>query len=207
MVRFRLFLALILIFVILGCRKAEQKHAVQPEANQAQSALANAEARMQKLSAQVEQLQIENQRLRGKNTFLESQNRNLLPRIQRLMDGYGTGIWDYDATAQYPVFVESLKGAGVRGMIVAMNKRFRRSREPIVLFKKKEGNTVFIGVDNDEQLGEQMGSDGALGYMTSVAYSLTSIPGVQCVYFAIEGGEHASPGKYCKGRLEPLEPQ
>lgn len=56
-------------------------------------------------------------------------------------------------------------------------------------------------------LGEQMGSNGALSYMTAVAYSLVSVKGIDCVFFDIGEGEHASPGKYCKDSLEPLTPQ
>jgi len=148
-----------------------------------------------------------NQRLKAKNDLLASQNENVQPRIQELIAGYGTGIWDYAENTNYPVFVKSMKGAGVRDVMAELNDRFRKYKQPKVQFKKKEDATVFISVDNEDQLGEQMGSNGALGYMAVVTYSLTSVKGIDCVYFDIGESEHASPGKYCKDRLEPLTPK
>src|SRR3972149_5020163 len=126
---------------------------------------------------------MENQRLKAKNELIASQNNDIRPRLQQLIGGYGTGIWDYADNANYPVFVKSMKGAGIREVITELNDRFQKYKQPKVKFKKKEDGTVFIGVDNEEQLEEQMGSNGAIGYMTTVTYSLTSVKGIDCVYF------------------------
>jgi TolA-binding protein len=205
--RIHLLLTMLIIASIVGCKRSEQRQIVQPKITQDQQALANAHSKIQELSAQIDQLKIENQRLKAKNDFLASQNKDIQPRMQQLIAGYGTGIWDYGENMNYPVFVKSMKGADVRDVIAALNKRFQHFKQPKIGFKKKEGSTVFIGVDNEEQLDEQMGSDGALSYMTAVAYSLTSAKGIDCVYFDIGEGEHASPGKYCKDSLEPFSPK
>ena len=100
-----------------------------------------------------------------------------------------------------------MKGAGAREVIAELNDRFQKYKQPKVKFEKKKDGTVFISVDNEEQLEEEMGSNGAIGYMTMVTYSLTSVKGIDCVYFDIGEGEHASPGKYCKDSLEPFTPK
>jgi len=205
-------MALALILTVVACEKSEQRPAAQqpvaqPEVKQDQEALANANIKIQELTAQLDQLKLDNQRLKAKNDLLASQSENIRTRIQELIAGYGTGIWDYAGNANYPIFVKSMKDAGVREVIAELNDRFQKYKQPKVKFKKKEHDTVFIGVDNEEQLEEQMGSNGAIGYMTTVTYSLTSVKGIACVYFDIGEGEHASPGKYCKDNLEPLTPK
>lgn len=205
--RIYFYLALIIIASIVGCDKSEQKQVEQPKINQDQEALATANNRIQELSAQIDQLRIENQRLKAKNDFLMSQNEIMSPRMQQLITCYGTGIWDYDDDINSPMFVKSMKEAGVQDVIAELNERFQKDKQPKITIKKKEGHTVFLGVDNEEQLGEQMGSNGALSYITAVTYSLISVKGIDCVFFDIGEGEHASPGKYCKDSLEPLTPK
>ncbi len=200
-------LSLVMILTVVACEKPEQKPIAQPEVKKDREALANANSKIQELSSQIEQLKNENQRLKTKNDLLAYQNNFIQPRLQQLIAGYGTGIWDYDENTDYPVFVKSMKNAGVREVIAELNDRFKKYKQPKVEFKKKEHDTVFIGVDNEDQLEEQMGSHGAIGYMTMVTYSLTSVKGIDCVYFDIGEGEHASPGKYCKDNLEPLTPK
>lgn len=205
--RTHLLLGMLIIVSIAGCDKTEQKQVVQAKANQDQEALANANNKIQELSAQIDQLRVENQQLKAKNDFLSYQNKDIQPWIQRLIAGYGTGIWYYGENINYPVFVKSMKGAGVQDIIAALNERFQKIKQPKIKYKKKEDGTVFIGVNNEEQLSERMGSEGALSYMAAVTYSLTSVKGIDCVYFDIGEGEHASPGRYCKDSLEPLSPK
>ncbi len=205
-------MALVLILTVVACEKAEQKPVVQPpvappEVKQDQESLTNANNKIQELSAQLDQLKAENQRLKAKTDLLASQNENIKPRIQALIAGYGTGIWDYAEDNNNLVFVKSMKGAALRDVMTELNERFKKYKQPQVQFKKKKDGTVFVDVDNEDQLGERMGSNGALGYMAIVTYSLTSVKGIDCVYFDIGESEHASPGKYCKDSLEPLTPK
>jgi hypothetical protein len=192
---------------VVACEKHEQKPVAQPEVKQDQEALANANSKIQEQAAQIDQLKSENQRVKAKNDFLASQNENIQPRIQALIAGYGTGIWDYAEDTNDLVFVKSMKGAGLRDVMTELNDRFKKYKQPQVQYKKKKDSTVFVGVDNEDQLGERMGSNGALGYMAIVTYSLTSVKDIDCVYFDIGESEHASHGKYCIDRLEPLTPK
>lgn len=205
--RIYLCLALLVVASISGCDKTERKRAEPPKVSRDQEALAAAKSRVQQLTAQIDQLRIENQRLKTKNDFFASQNEILQLRLQQLIACYGTGIWDYGDDGNSPVFVKSMKGAGVRDVAAALNARFQKDKQPTITIKKKEGRTVVIGVDNEEQLGEQMGSNGALSYMTAVTYSLISVKNIECVSFDIGEREHVRPGTYCKDRLEPLTPQ
>ena len=202
----RLLITLIAIVSVVSCQKADQKQVQQSTINQDKEALAKANDKVQELSSQIEQLRLENQRLRTKNEFLTSQNEIIQPRMEQLIACYGPGIWDYADDSNDLVFVKSMKGAGFRDVITELNDRFKKYKQPRVEFKKKEDGTVFVGVDNEDQLGEQMGSNGALGYIAIVTYSLVSVEGVDCVYFDIGESEHASPGKYCKDHLEPPTP-
>jgi hypothetical protein len=200
-------MALIAFIGILGCNKPDQKQVQQPARNQDQEPLEAANRTIQELSAQVERLRIDNQRLKTKNEFLTKQNEILNPRLQQLIAFYGTGIWDYREDDNSPVFVKSMKGADVQSVIAELNEGFQRDKHPKLIIEKKEDRTVYVGVDDNEQLGERMGSNGALSYMTSVTFSLISVSGIDCVFLDIDEGDHASPGKYCRDRLEPLEPQ
>jgi hypothetical protein len=188
------------IVAVAACNKPEQKQVEQPRTNQDQEALVKADNKIRELSAELGQLKIENERLRAKNERL-AYEKDIQPRVQQLIACYGTGIWDYGEDSDYPVFAKSMKGAGVREVIVGLNERFKKYKQPAIRLKKKENSTVFIDVDNEEQLSQQMGSTGALAYMTAVTYSLISVKGIDCVYFDIGEGEHAGPGKYCKDSL------
>ncbi len=210
--RIKSLMALVLILTAVACEKTEQKPVVQqpvapPEVKHDAEALANANSKIQELTDQIDQLKNENQRLTTKNDLLASQNNHIRPRLQQLIAGYGTGIWDYAENSDYPVFVKSMKDTGVQEVIAELNGRFQKYNQPKVKFEKKKDGTVFISVDNEDQLDEEMGSNGAIAYMTMVTYSLTSVKGIDCVYFDIGEGEHASPGKYCKDSLEPLTPK
>jgi hypothetical protein len=172
--RISVLLAILILAVASGCERPEQRQVVQhKEVDQSRvdddvRALADARGKIQALSGRIDQIGLENQRLKARNDLLESQARDMQPLIRQLVAGYGTGIWDYGNNINFPVFVRSMRGANVREVIAALNERFRKFGQPRILYKKKHDHTVFIGVDNEDQLGEQMGSNGALSYMTSV---------------------------------------
>ncbi len=172
--------------------KVEQGEAVQKVVP---GELTLAQAEIQSLSAQLE-------KARAETAWLEQRNEELRKLNEQLFTGHGTSIWDYDDMNNLPVFVESLKGAGVSEVIARLNSRFGRMRSPGVVFKKQEGRIVHIRTDNDEMVTTQMGSSGAAAYIKSVAYSLTSVKGVDCVYFDIEEGDHAGPAKLCRSGVE-----
>lgn len=109
-----------------------------------------------------------------------------------------------EKTISTPVFIKSVKAKNISEMTAVLNTYLSQAGFPGITFKKWDGTTVIIGVDNEERLSEQMGSSGAISYITTVTYSLTSLKGVDCIYFDIEEGDHAGPGKYCKFGVEPI---
>ncbi|MBE9503501.1 MAG: hypothetical protein IME96_04940 [Proteobacteria bacterium] len=127
----------------------------------------------------------------------------MVKRIEALIEGYETGLWSTEDTDIYPIYKKPLKAADVQTLISELNNEFTKSGLPKVVFQKKENNIVFIGIDDAEQLTQRMGSSGALSYMASVTYSITSVKGVDCVSFKFEEGDHAVPGQYCHYSFEP----
>jgi hypothetical protein len=205
----RLFRSFLAVFVLLSpaaCEKAGQPPA-PAGARQDREAPATDRDKIAELSAELERLRIENRDLAARNEELALQNKEAGPRIQQLISGYGTGIWDYGDDDVYPVFMKPMKGAGFKEIIAELNSRFRKEGGPEIRFEKKDRGTVYLTISDEEMLGERMGSQGALSYMAAVTYSLTSVQGVDCVFFAIGQSDHAAPGKYCKKNLEPFLPQ
>jgi hypothetical protein len=192
---------------IVSCEKNRQKSEGQTKADHGQEALTNANKKIEELSIELNQLRAENQRLKTENDRLASGVTNITARAQQLIACYGTGIWDYGDNPEFPVFVKAMQGSDVKEIIVELNERFRKYKQPTISLKKQAGHTVYIGVDNEEQLGEEMGSNGALSYMTMATFSLASVKGIDCVYFDIGESDHASPGKYCKDSLDPFMPK
>ncbi len=129
-------LTLLIIVGIVACSKSEQRQVVPPKTNQDQAALAAANNKVQELSAQVDQLKAENERLKSKIDFLASQNADIQPRLEQLIAGYGTGIWDYAENIDYPIFVKSMKGASVRDVIAELNSRFQKYKQPKIKYTK-----------------------------------------------------------------------
>jgi hypothetical protein len=114
-----------------------------------------------------------------------------------LVRGYGPGIW---VSSEYirPVYSKKPRLATVQGIIDELNESFQKHREPLLQLQKVENRVAYVGVDDDRKLVSQMGSSGAMEYVQSTAYSLNSLDDIDCVYFAIQEGDHAGPGKYCQ---------
>ena len=69
---------------------------------------------------------------------------------------------------------------------------------PKVILSKIDNRIVYIKVNDEELLTQRMGTYGASEYMKEVQNTITAVEGIDCVYFDIEEGDHAFPGKYCK---------
>ena len=113
----------------------------------------------------------------------------------------GKGIW-YISDKRYPKFVEPFKTGGVPEIIEELNKKFRKDKLPEVLFLGREKDKVIVGVSDDAQLTQKMGSSGAASYMNAVVFTLASVEGVACVQFKFEEGDHAVPGTYYRSFLK-----
>lgn len=74
-----------------------------------------------------------------------------------------------------PVFIKSVKAKGVQEMTAELNAYLTKTGLPGIRYKKRDGTTAIIGVDNEDRLAEQMDSSGAISYITTVTYTLTSL--------------------------------
>lgn len=114
-----------------------------------------------------------------------------------IVKGHGQGLW-YMGESVYPEFIKPVKSGTVETLIEELNRKFRADKLPEVLYLGAEKNKVLVGVSDDHQLTSGMGSEGAASYMNAVTFTLASVPGVSCVEFKFEEGDHASPGTLCR---------
>lgn len=130
--------------------------------------------------------------------------------LSKLFNEKETGIWQcvYPENGEHErvELVEAMPNANVEKVIEQLNGRFQSSNQPIIEQSQIEADTVTITVTDDQQLGERMGSSGASCYLATVTYSLTSIPGVDYVWFDITEGSHAAPGRYGREDFSELWP-
>ncbi len=191
-----LILILILYISLLGCGNSKSEKA-QSELKELNKKHQLALSENTKLSNEIERLQKENKELRIKNEMLANKQEDLKEWSEKLVEGYGTGIWYIDKWS-LPIFVKSMPSADVNKIIEELNLRFAKDSLPRIIFKKIKNKTVYVGLDNDDLLTQRMGSYGAATYLNSVTYSIASVKGINCVWFEFEEGDHAIPGEYCR---------
>lgn len=114
-----------------------------------------------------------------------------------LARGYGPGVW-YFSEQERPLFHHSPQSESLESITAELNSLFSEDDLPTILLKGETDSIVQVGVSDDLQLTQRMGSSGAQAYLQVVLYSLTSLPGIDCVDFDIVEGDHASPGIYCR---------
>lgn len=169
-------------------------------------------------SGQVKELETKINTLTAKNKELEKQktelfeevkrygelNQEMSNRIKKLIDGYEPGIWTTEDADLFPVFKKAVKLADAKRIIEELNHEFNLENLPRLIFKKEENKTIFLALSDPDQLTQRLGSSGALSYMAAVTYSITSVEGINCVFFDIPEGDHAMPGQYCRHSFEPF---
>lgn len=101
---------------------------------------------------------------------------------------------------------QAVPNADVSVLIAQLNEYFSTEAQPLVSLSAVEADTARVTVSDDQQLGERMGSAGANCYLASVTYSLTSIEPVDYVWFDIQAGSHALPGRYGRADFSDLWP-
>jgi len=115
----------------------------------------------------------------------------------QLVDSFGPGVWffgDYDR----PLPHIKMNNATPDLLIKTLNELFRESGDPEIRIISMSEESIDVGILNEEQLTQRMGSTGASAYMNAVFYTLTSLEKARCVEFHFAPGDHATPGKYCK---------
>jgi len=61
---------------------------------------------------------------------------------------------------------------------------------------KREGNIVFVKIEEADHLTRESGTVGARAYLAEVTYSLTELEGISKVNLSFKEGDHARPGVY-----------
>ena len=174
-------------------------------------------------SAQTEEQQRQIRALRHQNDSLQRQLRTLRDslrqrsakifdlkddlRLQKklrplLLDNR-VGLWEPVEQATRIRFGDSLDAQSAEDLVAAFNERFvnnrsARSFNPHLQLQSVQGAVARVGVSDDDQLGERMGSAGSEMYMATLTYALTSLCRIDSVYLDIEYGSHASPDYYSR---------
>jgi hypothetical protein len=104
------------------------------------------------------------------------------------------GIWAATDDVMHVRFADPVRAQDVRDLVAALDARHDNDFNPTLQLEAVEGAVARVGVSDDEQLGERMGSGGAAIYMASATYTLTPLPRIDTVYFAIEEGSQAPLG-------------
>ena len=108
------------------------------------------------------------------------------------------GVWEVRAEAyDFHLQLDQAVDAKTRPrqLLALLNRKWPA---PGVALRAVRENTVYLKVRDDELLTQRMGSTGALLYLATVTFSLTSLPGIDRVHFSFVEGDHARPGYYSR---------
>lgn len=196
-------LCLVLFLIPSGCYKSDLEEAEKTidrftsEYLEVKSEIVTLTTQNTKLTDEVSLLKNQVRELEAENYRLVTSHADVDEWADTLVEGYGPGIW-YTGQLLYPRFLKRIKSGSVSDVVEELNKRFRKDNLPEVILLSSESGRVEVGVSDDEHLTMRMGSHGASSYMKAVTFSITSIKGVDCIWFKFEEADHASPGKYCR---------
>lgn len=116
-----------------------------------------------------------------------------------LAGSYGPGVWYFNPDGtQYPVFHHTPAEISLEGIAAELNQMLSEEVAPQIILDGVEGSTARVRLSDDAALTQRLGSSGAQAYLQVVLYSLTSLPGIDCVAFDFVEGDHAQPGLYCR---------
>lgn len=159
---------------------------------------------LKEANAKITQLTLENEKLQRLNTELIQKqdallinHQELVAWTQKLVDGYGPGIWYMDEST-LPIFVKPVTSGSIKEIIDGLNHKLKQDRLPLITLTRTQDNIAYVRIDDAEVLTQQMGTHGATSYINAVTYSLASTDEIDCVMFDFEEGDHAAPGKYCR---------
>lgn len=164
-----------------------------------------------KQQRQIHTLRSQNDSLQRRSKMLRDSLRRLSLRIHELQDDLRAqkklrpllldnrvGLWEPDEQATHIRFADSVDTQNVRDLVETFNDQFAGSFNPELLLRSVEGAVARVGVLNDVQLTERMGTTGSGMYMATMTYTLTSLCRIDSVYIDIDEGSHASPGYYSR---------
>ena len=144
--------------------------------------------------------------LQAENTKLKASEQEVRARLAGLFYDKRTSLWSCNSAVTQIERIAEIPNAGPEGVIAEFNRRFASDHDPNVVFERLEVDTIFVAVKNPEDLTQRMGTAGASCFLASATYSLTSIDGIDYVWFTFEEGDHASPGRYSRYSFPYLMP-
>lgn len=196
-------LVLFIPFVMMSCQN-EPSH-TQPGPNEIQKNKAiPLEKKLNKLKKINLELQNKIEEIELNLDIEQKEKQELQEWSLALVKSFGPSVW-YPGEWRYPLPHKRLPKATPLEIIKEINILFEQKGLPQIILNNISEDTIFISISNSEQLTERMGSFGAISYMNSVIYSISSLKEIQCVFFEFEEGSHAFPGKYCLE--EPIRDQ
>lgn len=131
-----------------------------------------------------------------KNSACQFKAEDLTAWAKAMHKAIGPAVW-IPAQYEQPMFDKTADDVSVQGIIGELNQWMEQHKSPTLIFKQREGDTVLVGISDEDQLGERMGSFGARAYLNAALYSLSSLTDIHCVRFDFKEGSHAVPGKRC----------
>lgn len=162
------------------------------------------DTRFNEANAKISKLVSENKKLQDQQTELIQEQETLIINhkeleewAQKLVDGYGPGIWYMDESTR-PIFIKSIQSGNLTEITKELNRLLKNDGLPLITLEKTKGNVAYVTIDDAKLLTQRMGTHGSKSYMNAVTYSLASVHRIDCVRFDFQEGDHAIPGKYCK---------
>jgi hypothetical protein len=180
------FIICFIITAFIGCDNKSQD-----------TQLNEANAEMSKLVSENKKLQDQHNELIQKQEALLRNHKELEEWTQKLVDGYGPGVWYMDESTR-PVFIKPVLSGDLKEITKELNLKFKQDGLPLITLIKTKGNAAYVTINDGNLLAQRMGTHGAISYMNAVTYSLASVHQINCVSFEFQEGDHAIPGKYCK---------
>lgn len=123
-------------------------------------------------------------------------------QLARLNDLGSVGIWGSqwdDEQGTSIGLVDSLADTtSVATLVARFNARFPTDKYPGLRLTKIENGIPHVMVIDATQLTQRMGSQGAIDYLATATFSLTSRADISTVFFSFPVGDHATPGYYSR---------
>lgn len=95
----------------------------------------------------------------------------------------------------------SVEDASAAEIISALNRKHTGIKLDLV----NAGNdTIFVKIDDANNLTQGMGSTGAESYLAELTFSLTELKGIKAVDVDFKEGDHAMPGVYTRNDFKDL---
>lgn len=139
---------------------------------------------------------------------LDTEDKELCDTIEQLHDDFisqlkptliekDPSIWGCDNVhATTVVKTRPMAGTDLPALIAALNKDHAARKQPLLQLRGVERDTAVVTIDDPGLLTHRMGSTGAMCYLAGATFTLTSLQGVDSVWFDFPEGDHAAPGRY-----------